>query len=61
VFLADLLAAEVDDRIPEPSDQTAHCQRRGSRGGRPRQFGAADYKSRNVIERPLNNSSNDAA
>ena len=40
--------------IPEPSDQIAHRKRRGSRGGRPPAFDAADYKGRNVIERGLN-------
>src|ERR1700756_685424 len=30
--------------IPEPSDQVAHRQRRGSRGGRPPRFDAQDYK-----------------
>lgn len=37
--------------IPEPSDQIGHRQRRGSRGGRPPAFDAADYRNRNVIER----------
>lgn len=40
--------------IPEPSDQLAHRKRRGSRGGRPPAFDAADYKARNVIERGFN-------
>ena len=40
--------------IPEPSDQIAHRKRRGSRGGRPPAFDAADYKGRNVIERGFN-------
>jgi transposase len=40
--------------IPQPSDQIAHRQRRGARGGRPPAFNAADYKSRNVIERGFN-------
>jgi transposase len=40
--------------IPEPSDQIAHRQRRGSRGGRPPRFDAEDYKGRNVIERSFN-------
>jgi transposase len=40
--------------IPEPSDQVAHRQRRGSRGGRPPRFDAQDYKGRNVIERSFN-------
>jgi transposase len=40
--------------IPQPSDQIAHRQRKGSRGGRPPAFDATDYKSRNVIERGFN-------
>jgi transposase len=40
--------------IPQPSDQIAHRQRRGSRGGRPPGFDAEDYKGRNVIERGFN-------
>src|SRR5262249_46223656 len=40
--------------IPEPSDQIAHRQRRGPRGGRPPAFDAQDYKGRNVIERSFN-------
>ena len=30
--------------IPQPSDQIAHRQRKGSRGGRPPAFDATDYK-----------------
>lgn len=37
--------------IPEPADQQGHRKRRGSRGGRPPVFNAADYRGRNVIER----------
>lgn len=40
--------------IPEPSDQIAHRQRKGSRGGRPVGFDAHDYKHRNVVERAFN-------
>jgi transposase len=40
--------------ILQPSDQIAHRKRRGSRGGRPPAFDAADYKGRNVIERGFN-------
>ncbi|MFC0430910.1 transposase [Kutzneria buriramensis] len=36
--------------IPEPADQAGHRVRRGSRGGRPPAFDAADYRGRNVIE-----------
>lgn len=37
--------------IPEPDDQKSHRKRRGSRGGRPVDLDASDYKNRNVIER----------
>ena len=37
--------------IPQPSDQIGHRQRRGSHGGRPPAFDAADYRNRNVVER----------
>jgi transposase len=40
--------------IPEPSNQVKNLRRRGSRGGRPPAFDAADYKGRNVIERGFN-------
>jgi transposase len=40
--------------IPQPSDQIAHRQRRGSAGGRPPAFDAAAYKGRNVVERSFN-------
>ncbi|MDD7942946.1 hypothetical protein PHK61_31520 [Actinomycetospora lutea] len=40
--------------IPEPDDQKRNRARRGSRGGRPVGFDAADYKNRNVVERGFN-------
>jgi putative transposase len=40
--------------IPQPADQIAHRQRRGSEGGRPPDFDAPAYKGRNVIERSFN-------
>jgi len=40
--------------IPQPSDQIAHRQRRGSAGGRPPAFDATTYKDRNVVERSFN-------
>jgi len=40
--------------IPEPADQAGHRKKRGSRGGRPVNFDAHDYKQRNVIERAFN-------
>lgn len=36
--------------IPEPRDQTANRQRRGSLGGRPPRFDGESYRGRNVIE-----------
>lgn len=49
-----LRARRVKTVIPQPSDQIAHRQRRGSAGGRPPSFDAAAYKGRNVIERSFN-------
>ena len=40
--------------IPERSDQIAHRQAKGSRGGRPPSFDAAAYRRRNVAERCFN-------
>ena len=40
--------------IPEPSDQIGHRLKKGSRGGRPVNFDAGDYKNRNVVERAFN-------
>jgi transposase len=40
--------------IPQPADQIAHRQRRGSAGGRPPSFNATAYKGRNVVERSFN-------
>lgn len=40
--------------IPERADQIANRKRKGSTGGRPVSFDAADYKNRNVIERFFN-------
>jgi putative transposase len=40
--------------IPQPADQIAHRQRRGSAGGRPPSFDAETYKGRNVVERSFN-------
>jgi len=51
----DLLRAKrVRAVIPQPADQIAHRQRRGSAGGRPPAFDAAAYKGRNVVERSFN-------
>ena len=43
---------------PQPSDQIAHRLRKGSRGGRPVNFDAHDYKHRNVVERAFNHFKN---
>ncbi|MFD5588981.1 transposase [Streptomyces sp. NPDC127063] len=39
---------------PEPKDQRANRQRRGSRGGRPAGFDKEKYKRRNEVERTIN-------
>ncbi len=44
--------------IPEPADQAGHRKRKGSRGGRPVNYDAQDYKSRNVVERFFNRMKN---
>ena len=51
---AMLRARGVRAVIPQPSDQIAHRQRRGSSGGRPPAFDPTTYKGRNVIERSFN-------
>lgn len=51
---AHLRSRGITAVIPEPSDQLANRTRRGSRGGRPVAFDAADYRNRNVIERAFN-------
>ena len=51
---AELRRRRITAVIPEPADQIAHRKRRGTRGGRPPAFDAADYKGRNVIERSFN-------
>ncbi len=40
--------------IPEPADQRANRQRRGSAGGRPPAFDKVAYRQRNVAERCIN-------
>jgi transposase len=51
----DLLRTKrVKAVIPQPADQIAHRQRRGTAGGRPPSFDAATYKGRNVVERSFN-------
>lgn len=55
---AHLRARGITAVIPEPSDQAAHRLRKGSRGGRPVNFDASDYKNRNVVERAFNHVKN---
>ncbi|GGZ63067.1 DDE transposase [Streptomyces inusitatus] len=45
---------QIKHTIPEPKDQRARRQRRGSRGGRPTGFSKAIYKRRNEVERTIN-------
>ncbi|MFD4609729.1 IS5 family transposase [Streptomyces sp. NPDC058440] len=40
--------------IPEKRDQIANRKKRGSRGGRPPKFDAADYKERHAVECGIN-------
>ena len=49
-----LRTKRVTTVIPQPSDQIANRQRRGSVGGRPPDFDATTYKARNVVERSFN-------
>lgn len=49
-----LRSKRVKTVIPQPSDQIAHRQRRGSAGGRPPALDAELYKHRNVVERSFN-------
>lgn len=51
---AALRARGITAVIPEPNDQLGHRKNRGSRGGRPVNFDAQDYKNRNVVERAFN-------
>jgi transposase len=48
---AHLRSRKIKAVIPERDDQKGHRKRRGSRGGRPVELDAADYRNRNVIER----------
>ncbi len=40
--------------IPEKADAISRRKDKGSRGGRPLDFDAEDYKNRNVVERGFN-------
>ncbi|WP_424853622.1 IS5 family transposase [Streptomyces sp. SAI-170] len=44
----------IPHTIPERLDQQRHRQNRGSRGGRPTEFGSELYKKRNTVERAIN-------
>lgn len=45
---------QIKHTIPEPKNQRANRQRRGSRGGRPTGFDRSLYKRRNEVERTMN-------
>ncbi|MFH9396358.1 IS5 family transposase [Streptomyces sp. NPDC017556] len=45
---------QIKHTIPEPKNQRANRQRRGSQGGRPAGFDKAIYKRRNEVERTIN-------
>jgi transposase len=53
-----LRARGITAVIPEPSDQIRHRRNKGSRGGRPVSYDAADYKNRNIVERAFNHIKN---
>ncbi|WP_373559215.1 hypothetical protein [Streptomyces sp. SA15] len=40
--------------IPEKADQVRNRQKRGSRGGRLREFDKIDYRERHTVERGIN-------
>ncbi|MFJ8387807.1 IS5 family transposase [Streptomyces sp. NPDC094438] len=44
---------QIKHTIPEPKNQRANRQRRGSRGGRPAGFDKTIYKRRNEVERTI--------
>ncbi|MFF3128833.1 IS5 family transposase [Streptomyces sp. NPDC057908] len=45
---------QIKHTIPEPRDQRANRQRRGSKGGRPTGFDRVVYRRRNEVERTIN-------
>lgn len=51
---AYLRKRDIRCTIPEKRDQIAHRKKRASRGGRPPQFDAADYKERHAVECGIN-------
>lgn len=44
---------QIKHTIPEPKNQRANRQRRGSKGGRPAGFDKTIYKRRNEVERTI--------
>ena len=51
---AHLRRRGIKATIPEPADQIANRQRRGSSGGRRPEFDPAAYRDRNTVERAIN-------
>ncbi|MFE7393929.1 IS5 family transposase [Streptomyces sp. NPDC057582] len=51
----------IKHTIPEPKDQRANRQRRGSQGGRPTSFTREHYRRRNEVERTINRLKNSRA
>ncbi|MGW4781452.1 IS5 family transposase [Streptomyces filamentosus] len=51
----------IKHTIPEPKDQRANRQRRGSQGGRPTRFDREHYRRRNEVERTINRLKNSRA
>jgi transposase len=49
-----LLRRQTKHTIPEPKNQRANRQSRGSKGGRPAGFDKTIYKRRNEVERTIN-------
>jgi transposase len=45
---------QIKHTIPEPKNQRANRQRRGSKGGRPAGFDKAIYRRRNEVEQTIN-------
>lgn len=45
---------QIKHTVPEPKNQRANRQRRGSRGGRPAGFDTTIYKGKNEVERTIN-------
>lgn len=45
---------QIKHTIPEPKDQRANRQRRGSQDGRPAGFDKETYRRRNEVERTIN-------